>query len=85
MVYMGNRLILIQSTTEKKTEKMIKVFDEWSEFWLDWWKLWEAMGIHRCKSKSNCMDKMGWGSVIGMVGAILLLWLLKSRDLARNA
>lgn len=44
---MGNQLIPIQSASEEGIKEIMKGYDEWSTFWLDWWKSWSSIEVNQ--------------------------------------
>lgn len=42
---MGNRLVFIQSESERPTEIMMKGLNEWTRFWWEWRRPWEVSDV----------------------------------------
>lgn len=56
-------MILLRSTSGEKTEDVIKSFDEWSAFWLDWWQPWSYIDVNQ--------NRVIW---MRMIGVPLHVW-----------
>lgn len=44
---MGDRMVLIQSETNRSATKEIAGFEEWTAYWFEWWRPWRSRDVNQ--------------------------------------